>query len=134
VISDQDREALVAAAGEAREGAYAPYSGFQVGAALLSDDGSTFTGANVENASYGLSMCAERTAVFHAVAQGVRRLRAVAVVASNDEPTWPCGACRQVLYEFGPELVVISEGKGGRREERSLAELLPDAFGPGNLA
>jgi cytidine deaminase len=134
VISDQDREALVAAAGEAREGAYAPYSGFQVGAALLSDDGSTFTGANVENASYGLSMCAERTAVFHAVAQGVRRLRAVAVVASNDEPTWPCGACRQVLYEFGPDLVVISEGKGGRREERSLAELLPDAFGPGNLA
>jgi cytidine deaminase len=134
VISDQDREALVAAAGEAREGAYAPYSGFQVGAALLSDDGSTFTGANVENASYGLSMCAERTAVFHAVAQGVRRLRAVAVVASNDEPTWPCGACRQVLYEFGPDLVVIAEGKGGRREERSLAELLPDAFGPGNLA
>jgi cytidine deaminase len=134
VISDQDREALVAAAGEARERAYAPYSGFQVGAALLSDDGSRFTGANVENASYGLSMCAERTAVFHAVAQGVRRLRAVAVVASNDEPTWPCGACRQVLYEFGPDLVVISEGQGGRREERSLADLLPEAFGPSDLA
>jgi cytidine deaminase len=134
VISDQDREALVAAAGEARERAYAPYSGFQVGAALLSDDGSRFTGANVENASYGLSMCAERTAVFHAVAQGVRRLRAVAVVASNDEPTWPCGACRQVLYEFGPDLIVISEGQDGRREERSLAELLPEAFGPDDLA
>jgi cytidine deaminase len=134
VISDQDREALVAAAGEARERAYAPYSGFQVGAALLSDDGSRFTGANVENASYGLSMCAERTAVFHAVAQGVRRLRAVAVVASNDEPTWPCGACRQVLYEFGPDLIVISEGQDGRREERSLAELLPEAFGPSDLA
>lgn len=134
MISDQDREALVAAAGEALERAYAPYSGFQVGAALLTDDGSRFTGANVENASYGLSMCAERTAVFHAVAQGVRRLRAVAVVASNDEPTWPCGACRQVLYEFGPDLVVISEGKGGRREERSLAELLPEAFGPADLA
>ena len=134
MITDQDREALVAAAGEARERAYAPYSGFQVGAALLSDDGSRFTGANVENASYGLSMCAERTAVFHAVAQGVRRLQAVAVVASNDEPTWPCGACRQVLYEFGPDLVVISEGKGGRREERTLAQLLPDSFGPDNLA
>lgn len=134
MISDQDREALVAAAGEARERAYAPYSGFQVGAALLSDDGSRFTGANVENASYGLSMCAERTAVFHAVAEGVRRLRAVAVVASNEEPTWPCGACRQVLYEFGPDLVVISEGKGGRREERSLADLLPEAFGPSDLA
>lgn len=134
MISDQDREALVAAAGEARERAYAPYSGFQVGAALLSDDGSRFTGANVENASYGLSMCAERTAVFHAVAEGVRRLRALAVVASNEEPTWPCGACRQVLYEFGPDLVVISEGKGGRREERSLADLLPEAFGPSDLA
>jgi cytidine deaminase len=133
VISDLDREALVAAAGEARERAYAPYSGFQVGAALLTDDGSRFTGANVENASYGLSMCAERTAVFHAAAQGVRRLQAVAVVASNDEPTWPCGACRQVLYEFGPDLVVISEGKGGRREERSLSELLPEAFGPNDL-
>jgi cytidine deaminase len=134
VISDLDREALVAAASEARERAYAPYSGFQVGAALLTDDGSRFTGANVENASYGLSMCAERTAVFHAAAQGVRRLQAVAVVASNDEPTWPCGACRQVLYEFGPDLVVISEGKGGRREERSLGELLPEAFGPNDLA
>ena len=88
----------------------------------------------MENASYGLSMCAERTAVFHAAAQGVRRLQAVAVVASNDEPTWPCGACRQVLYEFGPDLVVISEGKGGRREERSLGELLPEAFGPNDLA
>jgi cytidine deaminase len=134
MISDQDREALVAAAHEARDRAYAPYSGFQVGAALLTDDGSRFTGANVENASYGLSMCAERTAVFHAAAQGVRRLQAVAVVASNDEPTWPCGACRQVLYEFGPDLVVISEGKGGRREERSLGELLPEAFGPNDLA
>jgi cytidine deaminase len=134
MISDQDREALVAAAHEARDRAYAPYSGFQVGAALLTDDGSRFTGANVENASYGLSMCAERTAVFHAVAQGVRQLQAVAVVASNDEPTWPCGACRQVLYEFGPDLVVISEGKGGRREERSLGELLPEAFGPNDLA
>jgi cytidine deaminase len=134
VISDQDREALVAAADEARERAYAPYSGFQVGAALLTDDGSKFTGANVENASYGLSMCAERTAVFHAVAQGVRRLQAVAVVASNDEPTWPCGACRQVLYEFGPDLTVISEGKGGRREERRLGELLPEAFGANDLA
>jgi cytidine deaminase len=133
VISDLDREALVAAASEARERAYAPYSGFQVGAALLTDDGSRFTGANVENASYGLSMCAERTAVFHAAAQGVRRLQAVAVVASNDEPTWPCGACRQVLYEFGPDLAVISEGKGGRREERSLGELLPEAFGPNDL-
>jgi cytidine deaminase len=126
-------EMLGTAAREARERAYAPYSGFRVGAALLTDDGRTFTGANVENASYGLSMCAERTAVFQAVADGVRRLRAVAVAASNDEPTWPCGACRQVLYEFGPDMVVISEGLSGRREERKLTDLLPVAFGPADL-
>lgn len=124
---------LVAAAHRARQGAYAPYSRFQVGAALLAGDGRLFTGANVENASYGLSMCAERTAMFHAAAEGVRGVTAVAVVASNDEPTWPCGACRQVLYEFGPTMTVVSEGVGGRREQRSLGELLPLAFGPGDL-
>jgi cytidine deaminase len=124
----------VAGAAAARERAYAPYSGFQVGAAVLTDDGRTFTGANVENASYGLSMCAERTAMFHAAAEGARRLVAVAVVASNDEPTWPCGACRQVLYEFGRDVAVVSEGLGGRREERRLTDLLPDAFGPDDLA
>jgi cytidine deaminase len=79
-------------------------------------------------------MCAERTAAFRAAAEGVRRLRAVAVAASNEEPTWPCGACRQVLHEFAaPDLVVISEGLGGRRQERRLADLLPDAFGPADL-
>jgi cytidine deaminase len=129
----EQTEVLVAAAREARERAYAPYSGFQVGAALLAEDGRVVPGANIENASYGLSMCAERTAVFHAAAEGVRRLAAVAVVASNDEPTWPCGACRQVLHEFGSEMVVISEGLGGTRQERRLAELLPNAFGPADL-
>jgi cytidine deaminase len=124
----------MAAAREAREQAYAPYSGFQVGAAVFTEDGRTFTGANVENASYGLSMCAERTAMFHAAAQGARRVAAVAVSASNDEPTWPCGACRQVLYEFGSDVALVSEGLGGRREERRLADLLPDAFGPDDLA
>jgi cytidine deaminase len=133
VSTREEVERLEAAAREARDRAYAPYSGFQVGAALLTDDGRIFTGANVENASYGLSMCAERNAVFHAVAEGVRGLRAVAVSASNDEPTWPCGGCRQVLHEFGPDMVVISEGRGGRREERRLAELLPLAFGPADL-
>ncbi len=123
----------MAAARDARERAYAPYSGFQVGAALLVD-GRTFTGANVENASYGLSMCAERTAMFHAAAEGARRLETVAVVASNDDPTWPCGACRQVLYEFGRDVVVVSEGLGGKREERRLTDLLPDAFGADDLA
>lgn len=124
----------MAEARAARDRAYAPYSRFQVGAALLADDGRVIPGANVENASYGLSMCAERTAAFRAASEGARRLVAVAVVASNEEPTWPCGACRQVLWEFGPEMVVVSEGSGGRREERRLADLLPDAFGPADLA
>ena len=124
----------MAEARAARDRAYAPYSRFHVGAALLADDGRVIPGANVENASYGLSMCAERTAAFRAASEGARRLVAVAVVASNEEPTWPCGACRQVLWEFGPDMVVVSEGSGGRREERRLADLLPDAFGPADLA
>ena len=124
----------MAEARAARDRAYAPYSRFHVGAALLADDGRIMPGANVENASYGLSMCAERTAVFRAASEGARRLVAVAVAASNEEPTWPCGACRQVLLEFGPDMIVVSEGAGGRREERRLADLLPDAFGPADLA
>ena len=124
----------MAEARAARDRAYAPYSQFDVGAALLADDGRVIPGANVENASYGLSMCAERTAAFRAASEGARRLVAVAVVASNEEPTWPCGACRQVLWEFGPDMMVVSEGSGGRREERRLADLLPDAFGPADLA
>ncbi len=90
-------------------------------------------GSNVENASYGLSMCAERNAVHTAVVRGGLRIAAVAVVTSNEEPTWPCGACRQVLHEFGPDMLVISEGSSGTREERRLPELLPAAFGPDDL-
>ena len=126
-------DGLVGAARGARERAYAPYSGFLVGAAILADDGRVFTGVNVENASYPLSVCAERTAVQRGVAEGARRFSAVAVVASNDEPTWPCGGCRQVLLEFGADMVVVSEGLGGSRMERPLRELLPDAFGPDKL-
>ncbi len=132
--SREEVERLWAAAREARDRAYAPYSSFQVGAALLTDDGRIFTGANVENASYGLSMCAERTAAFRAASEGVRSFAAIAVVASNDAPAWPCGACRQVLWELGPEMVVVTEGLGGHREERPLADLLPKAFGPADLA
>jgi cytidine deaminase len=100
---------------------------------VRADDGRVFPGVNVENASYGVAICAERTAVVRAVAEGARRLTAVAVVASNDEPTWPCGACRQVLNEFGPDMVVVSEGLGGQRETRPLSELLPHSFGPDDL-
>ncbi|GAC1582391.1 MAG: cytidine deaminase [Candidatus Elarobacter sp.] len=117
----------------ARACAYAPYSAFAVGAALIDGDGAVWTGANVENASYGLSMCAERTAIFNAVANGVRRFEALAVAGPDGVTTLPCGACRQVLWEFAPELTVIyAEGDAVR--ERPLATLLPDAFGPAQLA
>jgi cytidine deaminase len=108
-----DPAGLLARAVAARDGAYAPYSKFSVGAALLGEDGSVWTGANVENASYGLSMCAERTAIFNAVANGgVRRFAAVAVAGPGGEKTLPCGACRQVLYEFAPGLRVVYEDGG----------------------
>ncbi|MGH2711853.1 MAG: cytidine deaminase [Actinomycetota bacterium] len=126
-------DALVHAARIAQGYAYAPYSGFRVGAAILGDDGTVVGGSNVENASYGLSICAERNAVHTAVVRGTSSIAAVAVAGPNEEPSWPCGACRQVLLEFGPDMLVISEGTGGKREERRLSELLPDAFGPDDL-
>lgn len=125
---------MLGEAREARERAYAPYSGFLVGAAVLADDGRTFPGANVENASYGLGVCAERTAALGAVSQGVRKLVALALIGSAEGLTWPCGACRQVLHEFGPDMMVISEDPAGGREQRLLSRLLPDAFGPSDLA
>lgn len=116
---------LVAMAWQARENAYAPYSGFAVGAAVLGIDGRVFCGANVENLSYGLTMCAERVAVGAAVAAGVRGIVRVAVVADSAVPISPCGACRQVLAEFGePELVLASRLEA---VVFSLAELLPRA-------
>lgn len=120
-------DALLAAATAAREQAYCPYSGFAVGAALEGDDGQVFTGCNVENASYGLAICAERAAVAAAVAAGVRRFRRLVVVAGADPPVSPCGACRQVLAEFGGELVVQGVGPSGTRQW-TIRELLPDSF------
>jgi cytidine deaminase len=131
-----DEPALVAAARAARARAHAPYSGFKVGAALLADDGSVVTAANVENASYGLSICAERSAVVRAVAEGHRRFVAIAVAGPGQAPVSPCGACRQVLRELpaGPKLVVLAAGESGDQvSRRTLAELLPDSFGPENL-
>lgn len=123
----------MAAAREARDRAYAPYSGFRVGAAVLAEDGRVFSGSNVENASYPLSMCAERNAVGRAVSEGVRWIKAAAVAGPTDALTWPCGGCRQVLSEFGKDLVVISQGRGGARSRRAIGKLLPDAFGPQDL-
>ncbi|HEX6644407.1 MAG TPA: cytidine deaminase [Gemmatimonadales bacterium] len=125
-------EALVALARRAQQQAYAPYSGFRVGAAVEAEDGTTFMGCNIENASYGLTICAERAAVAAAVTAGHRRIRRVAVVTDADPPSAPCGACRQVLSEFGPALTVIASGPRGERRW-TMQELLPDAFGPEEL-
>ena len=122
-----NRESLVAKAREAMERAYAPYSGFRVGAALLAEDGSIHVGCNVENASYGLTLCAERAAVASAVAGGARQYREIAIVTEGPKAVAPCGACRQVLRELAPHLRVVSQSAGERREWK-LADLLPDAF------
>lgn len=118
---------LVAAARKVRRRAYAPYSGFHVGAAVLAG-GRIFPGVNVENAAYPVSVCAERNAVAAAVAAGKTKIDAVAVVAGESDPTPPCGGCRQVLHEFGPEMLVVSESEDGRRAEWVLKTLLPAAF------
>lgn len=118
----------------ARQNAYAPYSGFSVGAALLAVDGQVYTGVNVENASYGLTTCAERTAVTKAISEGAREFRAIAVVGPEDDvPCAPCGSCRQVLHEAGPRMLVVMPGGGGDSRVTPLSELLPGAFGPERL-
>jgi len=131
-ITDATIDRLVEAASRARAAAYAPYSGFAVGAAVLTDDGSIFTGANVENASYGLSVCAERHAIGTAVGNGHRSLVALAVVTSTTPPSSPCGACRQVITEFGPMAVILANLEGARIVTGS-EELLPMAFTPRSL-
>lgn len=123
-----DWQDLRRAAEEARSQAYAPYSKFRVGAALLDEGGRVFRGANVENASYGLSLCAERSAVAAAVAAGARRFRALAIVTDATPPATPCGMCRQTLAEFPPSFVVRSHAPDGTYLQRTVAELLPDAF------
>jgi cytidine deaminase len=127
---------LVAAARAARERAYAPYSGFRVGAALLTDQGDVVTAANVENASYGLAICAERSVVVAAVAAGYRSFVAVAVAGNGPDPVTPCGACRQVLREFpkGADLEVLCAGEAGEELlTTTLGTLLPESFGPESL-
>ena len=126
-IKDDTYSALLEAAQKARDNAYAPYSGLSVGAAVLTEKG-IFTGVNVENASYGLSMCAERTAVFTAVAAGAKTIQAVAVAGGNPEPLPPCGACRQVLAEFNPKMECLLIGASGKTQQFNLSELLSHPF------
>lgn len=127
-ISRVTDEELMATARKAMEFSYSPYSHYRVGAALLSAEGQVFTGCNIENGSYGASNCAERTALFKAVSEGVREFTAIAIAAEKAAP-WPCGICRQALNEFAPDLRVIVTWDG-QKAESTLPELLPHAFGP----
>ena len=126
-----DRE-LIRIAIEARKAAYTPYSHFQVGAALLAADGTVYTGCNVENAAYTPTNCAERTAFFKAVSEGVRDFTTIAIASKVSAP-WPCGACRQVLNEFAPGIRVIVTWGDGNVAEEPLSTLLPHGFGPKSL-
>ena len=128
-----DRELIAIAAGM-RQYAYAPYSRFAVGAALLCEDGRVFTGCNVENAAYGSSLCAERCALVKAVSEGVRSgFTAIAIVGSGADHCWPCGACRQMLYEFAPGLRVLAANREGAYAVCTLEELLAHGFGAASM-
>ncbi len=134
-IDEAVRQEMITAAHDAATRAYCPYSRFHVGAAVLTGRGEIFSGCNVENASYGLTICAERNAIFQAVARsaGPLVIRAVVVFTPTSEPTAPCGACRQVINEFGPDAEVFSVCDGPAMIVSRLSELLPGAFGPANL-
>lgn len=128
-LPQTERDRLIQAAQTAMQHAYAPYSKFKVGAALLTANGEIFSGCNVENASYGLTNCAERTAIFSAIAKSGPGLVIQAIAVTNDQgvPCSPCGACRQVIYEFGPDAIVIFQSATGRKES-PITQLLPEGF------
>lgn len=131
-LSDEQRDKLISLAQEVRKNAYAPYSNYAVGSALLTDSGAFYEGANVENAAYSTSICAERSAIFNAVSNGERKIVALAVVTHNAGS--PCGACRQVLSEFGEDVLVLTVNeKGEVILETSLRDFLPHSFGPEDL-
>ncbi len=126
-------QALVDLAFSMLERSYVPYSRFPVGAALLCADGTVFTGCNIENAAYGPTICAERTAVAKAVSEGHREFSAIAIAGRSGDYCWPCGVCRQVLYEFAPELTVLVARGDGDYVKLALKQLLPHGFGPESL-
>jgi cytidine deaminase len=125
---------VIEAAKKARTHAYSPYSRVKIGAAVLTADGAIFSGANIENASYGLSVCAERTAIFKAVSEGAEKMVAIAVVGKSADFTRPCGACRQVMVEFNPKMKVLRRGTDGFSEDVSAEKLLPSHFHPEELS
>jgi cytidine deaminase len=134
-VDDAKIDEMLRAARQIMRHAYAPYSGFLVGAALLNEDGTIRSGVNIENASYPLSVCAERNAVAAMILAGQHRILAVAVATQADRPTPPCGGCRQVLFEFGEtDAPVVAEAAEGVRERWRLGDLLPHAFGPDDLS
>jgi cytidine deaminase len=130
----KDFSSLVEAAKKSRAYAYSPYSGVKIGAAVLTSGGKIFSGANVENASYGLACCAERTAIFKAVSEGERDIVAIAVVGKSEDFTKPCGACRQVMVEFNPKMKVLRRGLDGFSKDETAEALLPEPFSPPELA
>lgn len=132
-VGTRDWTLLRERAATAMANAYAPYSNFRVGAALLGSDGSVSVGCNVENAAFPAGICAERVAVASAVARGVRDFTAIVIMTEADEPTPPCGMCRQVLMEFAPNLAVLSVTRGGAEAQWSMSDLLPKAFTPTSL-
>ena len=125
---EHSEKELVEAATRVRENAYAPFSEFKVGAALETDDGQIIVGSNVESASYGLTVCAERVAVWNAISQGKRKITRIAVVADTEDLTPPCGVCRQIIWEFGGDIPVVLANLMGKTETVQMKDLLPRAF------
>ena len=128
MIETATEERLVAAATSARQNAVSKRSGFSVGAAIEDAQGKIWGGCNVENSTYGLTVCAERVAIWKALSEGVRKFRAVAVVTGAEEPTPPCGACRQILWEFAGDVPIVSATMGGSRKRYRLSEIFPEPF------
>jgi len=126
-MENRDKE-LIDAAKAVRENAYAPFSNFRVGSALETDDGEIIAGCNVESASYGLTVCAERVAIWKAISEGKRKIKHIAVVADTEELTPPCGVCRQIIWEFGGDIPVILANLKGKTETVQMKDLLPRAF------
>jgi cytidine deaminase len=124
-VSDKE---LIDEASKERKNAYVPYSGFKVGATILTSSGKIFSGANVENVSFGLTVCAERVAVFKAVSSGERKFEKIVIVSSSKKPAIPCGACLQVLSEFAKDLEIVCANLKGKRKKYKLKELLPESF------